>query len=205
MIFEIWEFFFSLLSSILVSFYSISAPTNAAAARQIPYKINSSIHFGTELVLRRAVEMCFFPRSRIDLKFELLKYLLQFGRLYNLSCRQSKWWWWGPVLRIDVEPPSTILQADFFLFRHTIKISGKPVPTPYVYRHFSCVCFGLFDYIFALHICQYNHGGDDDWKKMITYPLKYHILTYLKFHKVAAYHKIAFHSYLMPYIWPGPE
>lgn len=58
--------------------------------------------------------MCFFPRSRIDLKFELLKYLLQFGRLYNLSCRQSKWWWWGPVLRIDVEPPSTILQADFF-------------------------------------------------------------------------------------------
>lgn len=47
--------------------------------------------------------------------------------------------------------------------------------------------------------------GTTTGKKMITYPLKYHILTYLKFHKVAAYHKIAFHSYLMPYIWPGPE
>lgn len=35
---------------------------------------------------------------------------------------------------------------------------------------------------------------------MITYALKYHILTYLKFHKVVAYEKIVFHLYLMCHI-----
>lgn len=80
----------------------------------------------------------------------------------------------------------------------------RQVAHKWVYRRFSCVYQIISLYFESPHFPTHRHKHTErnttNNRKMITYALKYHILTYLKFHKVAAYQKIVFHLFLMWHI-----
>lgn len=126
-----------------------------------------------------------------------------------IICHADKIKWWGSQYYVSMLNLSlTKIPHNIFFSRSFDTIQNLwLLYRPHAYHgHFSCVSTFILPHFsipclttFRPLPPQHTYGDDElnrtngkQEKKMITYALKYHILTYLKFHKVAAYQKIAF-------------